>query len=80
MKSKTAFGVDPTLGRVDIQLSCLKNEKKLSGWFPLRQSSSSSVISDGPNVEMMSGSIKLSIQWIHSIKGLATHYFETLQR
>ena len=73
--AKSSVGLDQVLGRADIQLSYLENEKVLSGWFPLRHNSSSALLNDGSS-EVFSGSIKLNIQWITTVSGLANYYFE----
>jgi hypothetical protein len=78
--AKSSIGFDQVLGRADIQLSTLENEKELSGWFPLRYNSNSALLNEGGHAESMTGSIKLSLQWVHSRKGLTDHYFEASYR
>jgi hypothetical protein len=78
--AQCSIGLDQVLGRADIQLSSLENEKELSGWFPLRYNSNSALLNEDGYAGSMTGSIKLSLQWIHSLKGLTDHYFEASYR
>jgi hypothetical protein len=61
-------GLDAVLGQTDIEFSCLKDERSIEGWFPLRAVRSSSLLS-----LRVSGSIKLRL---HSPVGYA-HYMCT---
>lgn len=71
VKARSIVGLDTTLGQTDIEFSCLKEERPLEGWFPLRSVRASSVLS-----LKVSGSIKLRLQWVHSPVGFA-HYICT---
>lgn len=64
VKAKSLTGVDNVLSILDVPLSCLRDEKELEGWFPLRPSRSSLL------VRPTCGSIKLRVQWVQSPLGL----------
>jgi hypothetical protein len=72
------------VGQSDIQLSCLKNEIEVEGWFPLgsNQTSSSRLSTDPKKGEIGGsvGSIKLKLQWIHSNHGLTKNISEVLSQ
>jgi C2 domain len=67
--SSSLFGVDRFLGRVDIPLGVLKSQERMKGWFALRPNASS--IKYSTNTLKVSGSLKLSVQWVYSMDGLA---------
>ncbi|RYH23331.1 hypothetical protein EON65_18015, partial [archaeon] len=73
VKAKSLTGVDNVLSILDVPLSCLRDEKEIEGWFPLRPSRSSLL------VRPTCGSIKLRVQWVHSPLGL-TNFILTQSR
>lgn len=66
------------LGQADIQFSSLVKEDELCGWFPLKPKTFS--IRASPESLKVSGSIKLRVQWVHSIQGLKKHLGMALSR
>jgi hypothetical protein len=74
VKARSIVGLDTTLGQTDIEFSCLKDERLLEGWFPLRAVRSTSLVS-----LRVSGSIKLRVQWVHSPVGYANYICNSLQ-
>lgn len=73
--SASVVGVDRFLGQVEIPLAVLKSEERLKGWFSLRPKASS--IKYSTNTLKVSGSLKLSVQWIYSIEGLLKSLVES---
>ena len=73
VKARSMVGLDTILGQTDIEFSCLKEEKALEGWFPLRAVRSSSLLA-----LKVSGSIKLKLQWVHSPLGYANYIAHAL--
>lgn len=69
VKAKSLVGPDTVLGKTNIDFSCLKEEKSIEGWFPLR-STRSSILSLALST---SGSIKLRLHWVHSITGYSNY-------
>ena len=58
---------DSLLGRADIQLHALRNQRQLTGWYPLKgnhQSTNDRVL----------GSIKLRLQWIWTVHALVDYW------
>lgn len=66
VKARSLIGIDTVLGQTDIEFSCLRDERLVEGWFPLRAVRSTSLLS-----LRVSGSIKLRLQWVHSPVGYA---------
>ena len=75
VKAKSLSGLDSVISKVDIPLSCLKNEEEVEGWFSLRQQINNSVIG-----LRTSGSIRLRLQWIHSEYGFSGYVLEQSNR
>lgn len=75
--SASIVGVDRFLGQVEIPLAVLKSEERIKGWFALRPKASS--IKYSTNTLKVSGSLKLSAQWIYSIEGLLKTLAESTQ-
>ena len=78
IKSHSTIGTDSFLGQADIQFSSLVEENELNGWFPLKPKTFS--IRASPESLKVSGSIKLSVQWVHSTDGLRKHFQTALRR
>jgi hypothetical protein len=78
IKSHSTVGTDVFLGQADIQFSSLVDEEELIGWFPLKPKTFS--IRASPETLKVSGSIKLRVQWVHSIEGLRKHLSLALKR
>lgn len=74
VKAKSVLGVDNVLAKLDVPFSCLKDEKTLEGWFPLRPSVSSVLASKIP------GSIKLRLRWIYSDLGFLKYFFDQSEK
>jgi hypothetical protein len=74
VKARSLVGLDTVLGQTDIEFSCLKDERSIEGWFPLRSVRSSSLLS-----LRVSGSIKLRLQWVHSPVGYANYMCTALE-
>lgn len=72
VKTKNMLG-DNWVGQTDIQLANIADEKGLCGWFPLRPHKASIVTSSDYDPLQHNGSIKLSVEWIHSNEGLKRH-------
>jgi hypothetical protein len=73
VKARALVGLDPVLGQTDIEFSCLREERVLQGWFPLRAIRSSSILA-----LKVSGSIKLRLQWVHSPVGYVNYMANAL--
>lgn len=73
VKSRSLVGLDTVLGQTDIEFSCLKEERALEGWFPLRAVRSTLLSLK------VSGSIKLRLQWVHSPVGYANYICNALE-
>jgi hypothetical protein len=78
VKSKTVIQLNRFLGQTDIHLSGLKNENEVQGWFPLQPETSSfkTTVTTG----IITGSIKLRLQYIHSNTGLAKYILAVHER
>jgi hypothetical protein len=74
VKAKSVTGIDSVLAKLDVPFSCLREEKAVEGWFPLRPTRSSMLLYKA------SGSIKLRLQWVHSSTGFAAYIFEQSRR
>ena len=78
VKSHSTIGPDTFLGQADIQFSSLVKEDEQCGWFPLKPKTFSIRVS--PESLKVSGSIKLRVQWVHSVPGLRNHMLTVLNR
>jgi hypothetical protein len=65
----------PILGKTDVEFSYLKDENIIEGWFPLQLSRSSAL-----QTLKMSGSIKLKLQWIYTIKGYHDYIIKNIEK
>ena len=65
----------PILGKTDIEFSYLKDENIIEGWFPLQLTRSSAL-----QTLKMSGSIKLKLQWIYTIKGYYDYIMKNIEK
>ena len=74
VQARSLVGLDSVLGQADIEFSCLKDERAVEGWFPLRAVRSSSLLS-----LRVSGSIKLRLQWVYSPVGYANYVCTSLE-
>lgn len=74
VKSRSVIGIDASMGKADIQFSCLKNEEAIEGWFPLRPTQANNVF-----VYKISGSIKLRLQWVHSDLGYSKYLIKEIR-
>ncbi len=74
VKCKSSIALDASLGKADIQFSCLREENVLEGWFPLRPARANHVYAMN-----ISGSIKLRLQWVHSDVGYANYLIREIQ-
>lgn len=73
MKSKSLVGRDTFLGEAEIPLTSLISEQELKGWFalkPKKYSQQSGLGTENLSFSLVCGSIKVRIQWIHSLKTL----------
>lgn len=75
VKARSMVGIDSTLGKMDIDLKCLQDERLLEGWFPLRPLRLSLIA-----LSNATGSLKLRIQWIHSFVGFANYLGDQTER
>jgi hypothetical protein len=64
---------DPLLGRADIQLHALRQQKELTGWYPLKGANQSSN-------DRVLGSIKLRVQWISTAPALVEYWILLSER
>ena len=78
VKSRSIIGEDTFLGQADIPFSSLLSEEELFGWFPLKPKKYS--IRASPESLRVTGSIKLRLQWIHSVKSLVDHTVTAVKR
>ena len=78
MKSRSLIGRDSFLGEADIPLTSLVTEKELCGWFALKPKKYS--LQSSPDISLICGSLKLRIQWIHSIESLIPYLIDLSQR
>jgi hypothetical protein len=78
VKSKTVIQLNRFLGQTDVHLSGLKNESEVQGWFPLQPETSSfkTTVTTG----VITGSIKLRLQYIHSNVGLAKYLLKVHEK
>ncbi len=74
VKAKSLIGMDPTLAKLDVPFSCLKDEKPIEGWFPLRPTRGTVLATN------VSGSIRLRLHWIQSEPKFLSHWISSLQR
>jgi hypothetical protein len=77
MKSKSLVGRDTFLGEAEVPLTSLISEKELNGWFALKPKKHSQQTGVGPESlsfsSLVCGSIKVRIQWIHSMRALVEY-------
>eukprot|EP01035_Chromulina_nebulosa_P017521 gene17521-23082_t len=76
IKSKTVIQLNRFLGQTDIHFAGLKNESQVEGWFPLQPEKSSFKAS--VTTGLITGSVKLKLQWIHSNIGLTKYTLSTI--
>jgi len=74
VKAKSLVGIDPVLGKTDIEFSCLKEENVIEGWFPLQLTRSAL------QILKISGSIKLKLQWIYTIDGYFNYIIKNIEK
>lgn len=76
--TKSVVHIPKVLGKTDINLSCLKNEEPVIGWFPLRPAAAST----RPTTQTFGviGSIKLKLLWIHSNTKLCAYNVEAAKQ
>lgn len=74
VKAKSLIGMDPVLAKLDVPFSCLKEEKPIEGWFPLRPSRATVLAAN------VSGSIRLKLHWIHSGSKLTNYFLGSMER
>ena len=79
MLTKEFIQLSRFLGLVDVNLTCLKNESEVDGWFPLRTRKSSSLSASARPGTEVSGSLRLRLRWIHSDEGLTRYISEAVQ-
>jgi hypothetical protein len=72
VKAKSLVGMDSVLAKLDVPFSCLKDEKSIEGWFPLRPSRATVLTSN------VSGSIRLRLRWLHSTQKYCDYYLEKI--
>jgi hypothetical protein len=75
VKAKSVTGIDNVLSKVDIPLTCLREERLVEGWFSLRQTSSSTMMG-----LRTSGSIRLRLQWIYTELGFSGYVLDECNR
>ena len=73
IKSLNVLGKDTSLGMTEIHLRSLKNQQELIGWYPLMHGKvrGRELLH---RVDLVKGSVKLRVQWIHSIPALLKHH------
>lgn len=72
VKSKTTIQLNRFLGQTDVHLSGLRDENEVQGWFPLQPETST--FKTAVTTGIITGSIKLRLQYIHSNYGLTTYF------
>ena len=73
LKNFRVFGTHNTLGRVQVDLHSLRNQKPLVGWFPLIGQTGRREI-ENQFSPWGRGSVKLKVQWIHAIPSLIQYF------
>lgn len=73
LKNFRVFGTHNTLGRAQVDLHSLRNQKPLVGWFPLIGRTGRREI-ENQFSHWGRGSVKLKVQWIHSIPSLIQYF------
>ena len=72
-------GNHPTIGQTSVYLSTLRNQQELVGWYPLVGTKERSDIDDSLG-SYGHGSVRLRMQWIHSIPGLLDYFLMLSER
>jgi len=73
------IGNHPNLGQTTVYLSTLRNQQELVGWYPLVGTKERSDADDALG-SYGRGSVKLRMQWIHSIPGLLEYFLMLSER
>jgi len=75
VKDFRLVGKSGSLGMTEIHLSSLKEEKEVVGWYPLMSRTDRGTENiTTTSVGRVRGSVKLRVQWIHSLPALLDHY------
>lgn len=72
VKSFSTIGSHTFLGRTDVHLRSIFNQKESVGWYPLTGNISQREL-DSP-LSRIRGSVKLRVQWVHSSLALLDYY------
>jgi hypothetical protein len=73
------IGNHPSLGQTSVYLSTLRNQQELVGWYPLVGTKERSDADDSLG-SYGRGSVKLRMQWIHSVPGLLDYFLMLSER
>lgn len=73
------IGKHPSLGQTSVYLSSLRNQQELVGWYPLVGTKERSDLDDSLG-SYGRGSVKLRLQWIHSVPGLLDYFLMLSER
>jgi hypothetical protein len=73
------IGNHPSLGQTSVYLSTLRNQEELVGWYPLVGTKERSDVDDSLG-SYGRGSVKLRMQWIHSVPGLLDYFLMLSER
>ena len=73
------IGNHPSLGQASVYLSTLRNQQEVVGWYPLVGFSEKGDVDDSFS-NYGRGSVKLRMQWIHSIPGMLDYFLMLSER
>lgn len=79
LKNFRVFGTHHTLGRAQVDLHSVRNQKPLLGWFPLIGRTGKRELENQVS-HWGRGSVKLRVQWIHSIPALIQYFIILSER
>ena len=75
VKDHRLIGRDRPLGRTEIHLRNLRNQKEVIGWFPLiSRTGKGSDLANPAAAGRVQGSVKLRAQWIYTLPALLDYY------
>lgn len=73
------IGSHPCIGHTTVHLSSLRNQQEIVGWYPLVGRSVQADL-DESLTNYGRGSVKLRMQWIHSVPGLIDYFLMLSER
>ena len=79
MRNFRAFGYHKVLGGAHIELHSVRDQKQLVGWFPLAGRTGRHEL-ENPLSHWGRGSVKLRVQWIHSVSALLRYFTQLSEK